>query len=175
MHERGQTNLDFAIGVSILLVTVIAAVTFIPGLFSAVDEGRADADEVAAHRLASSLVEGQLGHPGSPNRIDADCTVDALVPGSGPTNGSGCDVGGGYAPLTDRRYYNITLRNEDGVACWDENGGNASGGWFDTAGSSDCNEQLTTGNTTTSSSDVAVARRPVIVDGYDATMIVRVW
>lgn len=171
--ERGQTNLDFAFGVSILVLTIVVALGFVPGMFDSIDRGTAQADEVAADRVASQLVEADLGHPGRPNRIDTDCTV-ALF------DGGGCDFSG--SSVADRvgvedDFVNVSVYRDGAIQCWDPDGGSGAGTFVDRDDSA-CDSSavpLTGDGVPGGSSNVGVSRRPVRIDGYDATVVVRVW
>lgn len=174
MHDRAQTNLDFAIGVSIMLVTIIAAMTFVPGLFSSVDQGQADADEVASTRMASLLVEEKLGHESQPGKIDTDCTR-AFFSASSPENNY-CGLDGDQPEdnlrLTDRTSLNVTVLNATGDrVCWDDSEGMLT----NETEALNCDINLATGGTAAGGTDVAVTRRAVMIDEYDATLVVRAW
>jgi len=176
MTERAQTNLDFAIGVSILLVTIVAAMTFVPGLFETVDDGRADADQVAASRIASDLVEERLGTESQPTRIDADCTRALFTDAVDYCGNDESDPVDNLV-VQDRRNLNVTVENAmGGYVCWD-------GGVEQVVNESDtgpseprtCDTHFSLGGRPTSNSEIAVARRPVSIDGFHATVVVRAW
>jgi hypothetical protein len=58
MEARGQTQLDFALGVSVLLVTIIGTLLFIQGgLFQSFDRSVDAPSQAQAERVASRLVE----------------------------------------------------------------------------------------------------------------------
>ncbi len=78
--DRGQTNLDFVIGVSIFVVAVIVAITFVPDLVGGV-AGTGQSDGVLADRVASDLANDRLGHPARAGQLRLDCTV-SLFSGS---------------------------------------------------------------------------------------------
>lgn len=171
--ERGQTNLDFAFGVSILVLTIVVALGFVPGMFDSIDRGTAQADEVAADRVASQLVEADLGHPSRPGRIDADCTV-ALFDGSG-CGFSGSSVADNVGVEDD--FVNVSVYRDGTIQCWDPDGGSGAGAFVDksTGGCGAGQVKLAGDGVPGGSSNVGVARRPVRIDGYDATVVVRVW
>ena len=70
--ERGQTVLDYAIGVGIFLVAVTFVVATIPGMFAPF-VGAGDAQ--IADRVATSLSTERLGAPDDPYLLERDCTV----------------------------------------------------------------------------------------------------
>ncbi|GAB7012902.1 DUF7287 family protein [Halolamina salina] len=69
---RGQTVLDYAIGVGIFLVAVTFVVATIPGMFSPF---LGAGDTQVADRVATSLATERLGTPEEPYVLDRDCTV----------------------------------------------------------------------------------------------------
>ncbi|WP_435115486.1 DUF7287 family protein [Halolamina sp. C58] len=70
--RRGQTVLDYAIGVGIFLVAVTFVVATIPGMFSPF---LGAGDTQVADRTATSLATERLGAPDEPYVLDRDCTV----------------------------------------------------------------------------------------------------
>lgn len=58
MHDRGQTQQDFALGVSVLLLTIIGAFLFVQtGVFQTFDTTTPGTSAAQADRAASHLVE----------------------------------------------------------------------------------------------------------------------
>ena len=73
-EDRGQTTLDFAVGVSVFLLTAIFVLTFVPGMLEPFE--RSTQEEIsAADRIATDLVEGTLASPDGPHLLDRECTV----------------------------------------------------------------------------------------------------
>lgn len=72
--DRGQTTLDFAIGISVFLITVAFVLAFIPGMLQPFTGGLEE-ETVAVNRVADSLSQGMLGDPAEPNTLDRECTV----------------------------------------------------------------------------------------------------
>ncbi|WP_255150299.1 DUF7287 family protein [Halorarius halobius] len=85
---RAQTTLDFAIGVSIFLIVVVYVLSFVPGLFAPFDRAQ-EAETVAADRVASNLVQGQLATPAEPYQLHRDCTLAFFDPDPDNTNDDG--------------------------------------------------------------------------------------
>jgi len=92
MGSRGQTTQDFAIGVSVLLVTIIGAFAFTQGGALAVYQGTSPGvDQPQADRIASYLVEeyslaesdNTLRYASGSGSIDSDLSQD---PNDGTTN-----------------------------------------------------------------------------------------
>lgn len=71
---KGQTTLDFAIGISVFLVVIIFIFSFAPGILSPFTvTGQSDA--VTVDRVADQLSQDTLGSPDRPHLLDRGCTV----------------------------------------------------------------------------------------------------
>lgn len=161
--DRGQIQYDFAVGVSILVMTIVVAFTFVPGLFGGVTEGRVQGDQIAADRVAASLAEDKLEDPGDPGTLDPDC-VRALFDSSNTACGlDGSSVSDNLA--VDDRNVLVSVRQGGSVVCWDGSG-------FTSA---PCPDELASAGEPGGSSTVSTASRPVSVDGHPAAIFVRVW
>jgi hypothetical protein len=77
--DRGQTTLDFAVGISLFLISVAVVVSFAPNLVEPFSDG-GTADTVVANRAASQLVQGTLADPSQPYVLDKACTVAFFAP-----------------------------------------------------------------------------------------------
>jgi hypothetical protein len=64
-RERGQTTLDFLVGVSVFLVTVGLVLTFVPGMLDPFTGDR-EVNALAADRAATDLTTDVLGNPREP-------------------------------------------------------------------------------------------------------------
>lgn len=71
---RGQTTIDFAIGISIFLLVVAFVIAFIPGLLQPFTESETE-NTVTANRVANTLSEGMLGDVEEPYILDKSCTI----------------------------------------------------------------------------------------------------
>lgn len=69
--RRGQTVLDYGIGVGLFLVAVVVVLGTIPGMFAPFTTG---ADAQIGDRVADSLAADVLGDPANPYVLDAECT-----------------------------------------------------------------------------------------------------
>lgn len=87
---RGQTTLDFAIGVSLFLLVVIGVFTFVPGMLSPF-EATAREETAGADRIATQLSTGMLGSYDRPYLLDRTCTVAFFE--SNPSDDPGGDDG----------------------------------------------------------------------------------
>lgn len=125
-RTRGQTTLDFAVGVSIFLLVLISVLLFIPGTISPFVEGGQE-EIVTANRVADSLSEGLLGDPKTPHILNTTCAVKFFE-----------DTSPGYCQFTginlterigvkDTQLANVSIESNltndaDGgnVLCWDK-------------------------------------------------------
>lgn len=169
--DRGQTSLDFVVGVSVFLLTLALVFGFVPQLFAPFD---ADHEQpLVADRVADRLADGLLGSPAPPSTLEGDC-VSAFF-GAGTATGCGFDPSD---PVTDRvgigdRYeLNVSIRrdiapgNGTELLCTDSSGvGPCAGGTRLAAGAP----------VPTDHDSVSTARRIRTVDGRDVTLVVRVW
>jgi hypothetical protein len=75
MNDRGQTVLDFAVGVSVFLIVVAFVLTFVPGMVQPFQESTQE-ETAAADRLADQLAADQLAeNVSTPYVLDRECTV----------------------------------------------------------------------------------------------------
>ena len=74
--RRGQTTMDFAAGISIFLVTVAFAFTFVPGIVEPFD-GNNVGNPVTANRLADELAADRLASPDEPYALN-ESAVEAF-------------------------------------------------------------------------------------------------
>lgn len=76
--ERGQTTIDFAIGISIFLISIAFAFTFIPDIINPLISPFDPGTNVAAERTADMVIEKFL-HGGQPDAsavtVDTGCTL----------------------------------------------------------------------------------------------------
>jgi hypothetical protein len=180
---RGQTTLDFAIGISIFLAVVLFVFIFIPGLLEPFTLS-GEEETVLAGTVADRLSQEQLGDPAEPYVLDRHCTVEFFKVSPGATDGCRFDSD----PLEDRlnlppgTNINVTLvgnfsdsPGNSQPLCWDDDGKDIS-----QRGSGVCGNpgdtNLSIGSTPPSSNDATItARRVVSVNGESVTMKVVVW
>lgn len=128
MTQRGQTTLDFALGISLFLGVILFIFTFVPGLLDpfALNE---EEDTVLVGQVADRLSQDTLGHPENPYVLDRHCTVSFFNKSKTPPDR--CRYEGDS--LTDRlnvpesTNVNVTIeRNitigsaEPDTLCWDD-------------------------------------------------------
>ncbi|WP_226023372.1 DUF7287 family protein [Halomicrobium salinisoli] len=191
--DRGQTNLDFVIGVSIFVVAVVVAVTFVPDLVGGV-AGTGQTDGVLADRVASDLANDRLGDPARPGQLRLDCTL-ALF--SSSITVCGLDGGDLAANLEHASSVNVSLVYGE-QACRDGGdvvpaGGSCSGDLLDrnvracydgdderirreSACDGDPGDVLLLGGPQPGTSeDTSIARRSVRLDDQHLILEVRAW
>jgi len=178
---RGQTTLDFAIGVSIFISVVLFTFTFVPTVLEPFDVVAED-NPTMADRTADSLAHGQLGAADQPHVLEWHCTVaffegqssppDCSYQGQTPAERLNLDIG---------QDVNITITrngNSSRVLCWsadpDSTPDNEPG--LTNASSADCgvdDTRLALGEDRPSSQDTAITSRRV-VSLYGETVVLEV-
>ncbi|WP_435179156.1 DUF7287 family protein [Halorussus sp. AFM4] len=178
---RAQTTLDFAVGMSVFLLTVAFVVSFLPSMFQPF-EGGDGPEVVAADRVADQLARRLLIAGAEPFVLDAPCTAEFF---------GGPDVGCGFAgdPLREDvglsadANVNVRLLGEDAdgdgdpdLLCSD---GDADGDGdivVDEESQQSCATTFAAGETPPDDTgSVVVARRTVSIQHRDATLLVRMW
>lgn len=158
--DRGQTTLDYAVGMSVFLLVLVGMFAFLPSVFAPFTTDRG-ANTVVSDRAASRLADDLLSAgAGDPSALDRTCTegffdADGAVP-------AGCTYDTDAAALTDALgvsdyvSVNVTIRE----------GGNVR-----SIGGTD----LRAGPDVPASADVVTASRLVLLDGSWSHLLVRVW
>ena len=185
--KRGQTTLDFAVGMSTFLLVFAFVLTFIPGMiqpFSASDQEAT----VVADRVADQLSQGLLGDPGTPYVLNGTCTADFFddaaecsFSGNNVSERVGLSRYGEGKPYRSQINVSVegNLSDSDGsaVLCRDDTNETIverDNGSCDEGDPADV--VLQDGATLPENrSSVVVARRAVSIDSRDATLLVRVW
>lgn len=150
---RGQTHIDFVVGIVLFLLAFTFVVAAVPQLIAPYDD---QATPVVADRVAASLSESLLVGDKEPGVLDPKC-VDAYFGGS-----STCAAFDKSAPLTDRSgvasHYSINVELTGDV---DGDG---------------TIETRTTGDSVPAEHRaVSLDRQIVMLNGEPATLEVRVW
>jgi len=159
---RGQTSIDFVVGMSVFLLTVAFVVAFLPGVFEPFTASGAG-DTLASDRTASLLAERLLADPANPSVVDPACAAeffDAMGDGAGgvagcqfTTDAADLDAALGLGPTTR---VNVTIE-EDGTV-------ESTGG-----------VTLAAGPEPPEAESVVVSRRVVLLGDSDRDLYVRVW
>lgn len=180
--ERGQTTLDFAVGVSIFLAVLLFIFLFIPGILSPFTASAQD-ETVISNRVADQLASGTLGSPAEPYVLDSYCTVAFFENNSGNCRFSGDSLEAQLGLDTGNHQVNVSLRGTpDGGAsgqelvCWDGTGADTG---LVASSSSACDEAgdtvLTRGDPVPTARPSVTSVRVVPLDDTDVTLFVEVW
>jgi hypothetical protein len=172
---RGQTTLDFAIGISIFIAVVLFTFGFVPSVLDPFDVAAED-NPTFADRTADNLAHSQLGSPEEPNVLDRHCTVAFF---EGDPSPSGCNYDG--TDLEERldldigQDMNITI-SQDGEQrlCWTDDAGDGEPGLATSCTSSDT--PLTIGDDRPGEQDTTItSRRVVFLYGETVVLEVVLW
>ena len=158
--RRGQTTIDFAIGVGLFLLVVAFVVAFVPTIFTPFQstEGPQTAD-----RIATSLSTDRLGDPSEPHVLNGTCTDGFFgqLHGGAPAP-TGCQFNtsatttGGMFGLDRTRDLNVTVEYTNGSVV--ERG-----------------TRLAAGPAPSETTSVTAATRVVSLDGHPRRLVVRTW
>jgi hypothetical protein len=158
---RGQTTMDFAIGMSLFLLVLVGVFTFLPSVFApfSADGGSSMvvADRAAARLAGQTLVATTE----RPLLLDAACTVaffdeTSPVPADCNFDADAGNLGAALGVDTDVHRVNVTLEDDGGVVSLK-------------------GTPLRAGPDIPPSGDVVTATRAVRLDGTRERLLVRVW
>jgi hypothetical protein len=159
--QRGQTTIDFSVGIGIFLLALAFVFLFLPAMLGPFTSNDGDllvlADRGADQLTAELLVE----EVSRPTVLNKTCTVE-FFDADGDTGNCRYDTDGSdpAAALGIGRLgaeVNVTVRRDAGSP-------RAIDGTV-----------LAVGGTPDPNADVAVARRVVLLDGSQSRLVVRVW
>ncbi|KAA9398146.1 hypothetical protein Har1130_05210 [Haloarcula sp. CBA1130] len=179
--SRGQTNLDFAIGISLFLGVIIFIFLFVPGLLSPFT-ATAQAQTVTADRAVDHLTKSVLGSPRSPYSLRTDCTVqffneqDACGFEQAPVAEQlGLDPATQNVNVTVVGNASTTATARD-TLCWDNTDDSLVAATACPNADTNANVILTRGQPVPADNEATVtALRVVWVAGEDVTVVVEVW
>jgi hypothetical protein len=172
-RTRGQTTLDFAIGTSVFLLTVVFVIAYAPTLFDPF-VGGTGTDLLVADRAATSLSGDFLAaSTAEPGTLSVGCvgtffdvSLDEAVQGvgCGGANLNSFDDDEGFSELLslDGRNANVTI-HELGAPASEP----VTPEW--------ASDPLVRSNDDSVPSDVAVSTRTVSIEGKQYRLTVRVW
>ncbi|WP_438267245.1 DUF7287 family protein [Halomarina salina] len=182
MPGRGQTTLDFAIGVSVFLLAVAFVFSFVPGMVQPFSNSGQE-EMAASNRLASQLATDALTE-GEPYVFDPVCTTEFFR--HTPTGSPDCDFdqsvdlsSGGrmYERLDSDRRLSIhaaLIGDADGDGTENSLCLSDSGSIIETDDGT-CTVEYDTGDSVPSSGSVVTASRRVSIDGIFAELVVKIW
>ncbi|MFW5905801.1 MAG: DUF7287 family protein [Halodesulfurarchaeum sp.] len=116
--DRGQTPQDFAVGISIFLITVTFVFAFVPSVLQPSQAGAEATLTTEADRVASSIVSN-LSAPGRPNHLD-ESRVEEFVDAYDDGNTSRFRTDYGLSTYTQ---VNVTIRTSNGSGTVDDPSG----------------------------------------------------
>lgn len=125
---RGQTTLDFAIGIVIFLAVVLFVFTFVPGILEPFDVG-GEENPTVSDRIANSLAQDKFGDPAEPYALDRYCTVAFFEEDGDPLDDCRWDEGtlDEEFNLSGLQNVNVTItgnidrsNNQRSLLCWTE-------------------------------------------------------
>lgn len=161
-QSRGQTTVDYLIGLMIFLVAIVFVFGFVPSIFApfTVDSGGTTvlADR-SADRLAGDLL---VASPEQPAVLNRTCTVGFFdADGNAPTgcryddatDGKNLSAALGLGPTSSA---NVTVRRDGSVA---------------TLGGT----PLAVGDPPEGNADIVISRRVVLIDDTQYQLFLRVW
>ncbi|MDS0298483.1 hypothetical protein NDI76_06995 [Halogeometricum sp. S1BR25-6] len=163
--DRGQTTIDFVVGISIFLLVVAFVVLFVPGIFDPFD---GTSRTQAADRFAATLASDALGDPATPATLNATCTgafFEQMQTNADATAACGFDATADTVAAalgTDRYDVNVTVFDGGSVAELDDPAGGPA-------------VALSAGPPVPDNEAVATTRRVVLLDGRTHQLAVRVW
>jgi hypothetical protein len=108
-RDRGQTPQDFAVGISIFLITVMFVFAFVPSVLQPSRAGEEVTLTAEGDRVASALV-ANLSHPGRPNHLDASAVNATVNTYEGNVEQFRSEYG-----LGKFTNVNVTIRTLDGI------------------------------------------------------------
>lgn len=162
-HERGQTTIDYSIGISIFLVVLSFTLLFVPSLISPFTESTQD-QKVISNKVADTVSKSLLVESVStPFVLDSECTEE-FFDGDGSVASCTFDVAvdGDQWDLNDAVgvregvFVQVTIEDSSGVVT--HNG-----------------VDLEAGPDPGGITGVTIAKRIVRLDGDTYTLFVRVW
>ena len=171
--NRGQTGVDFVVGMGVFLVAVAFVMSFVPGMMTPFGDGNG-APMIADH-VADELVYGALADHARPSTLDEQCTLAFFglntttgCPFDDPANATDwLGVPTGY-------HLNVTVERYVGGGTGPERLCGSSVAV--TTCTSPTDERLVWGEEVpVTSASVTTASRVVYLDGEDAVVLVRVW
>lgn len=163
---RGQTTVDFAIGIGAFLLVTTFVVTFVPDIFAPFQGSSAVG---TADRVAASLATDRLGDPGTPYVLNATCTAgffSGLRGGAdAPTTcrfDTAADEPAALFGLSAGTSLNVTVEGlEGGIVTIEDAGGT--------------DVTLAAGPAPPDTQSVTSGRRVVSIDGESYRLVARVW
>lgn len=169
-RDRGQTNIDFVVGIVVFLLAFSFVVAATPQLLAPYDDQETS---VVAERVTSTLADSLLVDGGEPGTLDPTCIDVFFTSGTCPTaTFDPADSPQERVGVEETYRLNVTLQwNVTGDASQEVLYYDSSD---DTVGPTG-DYRLVVGPPVPDSSSVASERRTVTVGDQPATLLVRMW
>ena len=172
-EHRGQTTLDFAVGMSVFLVALVFVLAFVPGMLEPFSGG-AQSETPAVNRVADDLTQRTLTDGDQAYVLNETCTEELFTSGSPSECRYDGDSLSDKVGILERSPVNVTIRGDvgstdgDTILCWDGSSlVEKSGG---------CGTVLSAGSKPAGSGGKTVsAQRVALLDGEDVTVEVVMW
>lgn len=162
MNVRGQTSIDFLVGMSVFLITIGVIFAFLPGMFEPFADG-SGVGMIVSERTATWLSEDALVvAPTAPGVLNATCTAeffDAEEDVDGCRFGSDASNLNEVLPVDSRARINVTIES-NGIS---------------TLHHQDETVELARGQEPTRDAAVVVSNRIVSIRETNHRLVVRVW
>lgn len=180
--DRGQTTLDFAVGMSLFAAVVLFVFLFVPGILAPFTVGAQD-ETVTTNRVADGLTQNALGSPGRPNDLEVHCTLIFFENARKGQSADACGFEGtnltSFVGVGPRQQLNVTFVGNVSSAdagsdplCWSR----SNEALVERDDSGDCDLPLVAGDRPMRTNDDAVtASRVATLDGTDVTVRVEMW
>lgn len=177
---RGQTTIDFAIGISVFLAVLLFIFLFIPGILSPFTASAQD-ETVSSNRVADQLATGLLASPSDPYALDSYCTVTFFEGDAANCSFEDEPLEEQLGVATSYQNVNVSLRgNLTGsgreMLCWD---GSEPDTGINVSSSGACGDSVDTdlvrGDPLPDSEPSVTSVRVVSLDGEDVTLYVEMW
>lgn len=184
--RRGQTNIDFALGIGLFITVLVFTFTVGSGVLTPFTAGNQE-ESVVADRVADRLSKGLLGNVSRPYVLDRECTTaffeqrDPDASGEKPCQYLANDGGeytlGEQVGVRDRTVLNVTVTadintdHDADILCWAPDDRTLE---EDDTGCGGANDVLFSRGIRPSANDVVTARRVVSIGNHNATMYVHV-
>ena len=157
--DRGQTTLDYAIGIGIFLIAVVFVIGFIPGIFEPFAQAQTHA--TISNRVADRAASDLLGIGVDPTDLNVSCTeafFEGTVPGHCQFDTTELNDAFG---VNERYQLNLTIEDSTGITSLSDGGTPV---------------RLAAGDPPPDRHrSVTVAQRAVYLDGETYRLLVRVW
>lgn len=178
-ESRGQTTLDFAIGISIFLAVVMFIFLFVPGIVAPFTIGAQD-ETVTVNRVADGLTQGQLGSTKRPGVLQTECTKDFFEHADDGTDITQCGENranlAAFVGIKDRQNANVTIQGNTSAADAGTEQLCLDGTELVERDDGTCGVELTAGDSSPSNNaDSVTAKRVAHLAGEDVTLIVEMW